>query len=121
MPHGRPEWHRHAFIGSSWYPRKRIPVNKLKAARRKARADQTNISAIEADMVDALRTLRNALDPEEDSPEDHAMCAAETFVAVALLALKKTPAAIIRNAAQVIEIRAHMDGIPVINSNEENL
>lgn len=94
-------------------------MNKLKAARRKALAEQCDVSAIEADMVDALRTLRDALDPEEGSPEDHAMCAAETFVAVALHALRATPPAVVRNAARVIEIRARLDGTPVINATRE--
>lgn len=91
-------------------------MNKLKAARRKALAEQTNVSAIEQELVDALRTLRQALDLEDDTPEDHAMCAVETFAAIAIHAMKATPPAVIRNAARVIEIRARMDGTPFLTT-----
>lgn len=94
-------------------------MNKTQIARRKELADLTNVSAIEHDMVAALRTLRQATDPTEGSPEDYAMAAMESFVAISLHVMQRCPPHLIRNAAQVIEIRAHLDGVPVFKTQGE--
>lgn len=94
-------------------------MNKAKYARRRAVAEQCNVSAIESDLVDALRTVREALNAAEDSTEDYAMAAIETFAAVALHVLERCPPSLIRNAAQVVEIRARLDGIPVLTPTQE--
>lgn len=88
-------------------------MNKAKHARRKTVATLADVSAIESDMVSALRTVRDGLDPTEESREDHAIAAIETFVAIALHVMQRCPPTLIRHAAQVIEIRAHLDGVPV--------
>lgn len=95
-------------------------MNKAKHARRQAVAEVANVSAIEHDLVDALRTVRHGLNAAAGTPEDYALCAVETFAAVALHVLKRCPPQLIRHAAQVIEIRAHMDGTPVLSATQEN-
>jgi len=90
-------------------------MNKAKHARRQAVSEIANVSAIEHDLVDALRTVREGLAAEEGAAEDVALAAVETFAAVALHVLKRCPPELIRHAAQVIEIRARMDGIPVLS------
>jgi len=94
-------------------------MNKLQHARRKAVTEVANVSAIEHDVSEALRTVRQALGAADGTAEDHALCAVETFAAIAMHVLKRTPPQLIRHAAQVIEIRARMDGIPVLTVDHE--
>lgn len=94
-------------------------MNKAQHAHRKAVAETANVSAIEHDLVNAMRTVREGLAAAEGTPEDHAMASLETFAAIALHVLKRSPPALILNAALVIEIRAHLDGIPVLTVDHE--
>lgn len=74
---------------------------------------KTDIRELDADITDALLTLREALQPMEDSAEDTALCAVETFVAVALRVFSKTNPSKLRSESRNVEIQARMDGIPV--------
>lgn len=70
----------------------------------------TDVSGIEADLVAALRTIREALAPADGTPEDGALVHVETFCAVALRVMSTTTPTRIRDAARVEEIKARMDG-----------
>lgn len=94
-------------------------MNKAKHARRQAVSEIADVSAIETDLAEALRTVRDGLAAEEGTAEEHALVAVETFAAIALHVLKRCPPQLIRHAAQVIEIRARMDGIPVLTVDHE--
>ena len=81
----------------------------MKPAR--ARSD---VSSIEADLTAALRTVRDALKPEDGTAEDEAMCSIETFCAVALQVMRKTNPSKLRDEARTLEIRCRLDGVPVL-------
>lgn len=81
----------------------------MKPAR--ARAD---VSTIEADLTPALRRVRERLNPADGSPDDHDLCAIETFCAVALRVMRKVNPSKVRDEARTLEIQARMDGVPVL-------
>ena len=54
--------------------------------------------------------LRDAI-PEDLDP----MAGVETFIGVALYVMKRSPPALIRDAARTTEIRARLDGVPVLS------
>lgn len=74
----------------------------------------TDMAQVEADLAQHLRTVRQALNPQDGTPEDYALCAVETFAAVALRVMRKSNPSKVRDAAMVVEIKARMDGIEVI-------
>ena len=74
----------------------------------------TNTEEIEADLSHALRVLRDALDPQDGTDIDTALCEVETFCTIAIKVFRKTNSSKIRDCARVVEIKARMDGIPVI-------
>jgi len=78
------------------------------------------VQAVEDDLTAALKTIREALKPTDDTPEDHAMCAVETFAAIAIRVLKKTNPSKLRSEARTVEIRCRMDGIPVLGNVSED-
>ena len=94
-------------------------MNKRQHARRKALQEQCNVDAIAADMQAMVDTLHETFDFPEDSPEEVAMASVETFIAVALYVMKRTPPAVLRDAARTTEIRARLDGVPVLSIAED--
>lgn len=75
---------------------------------------RSDVDAIERDLTDALATLRDALAPADGTLEDDAMCAVETFCAVALRVMRKTNPSKLRDEARTVEIKARLDGKPVV-------
>ena len=75
---------------------------------------RTNTDEIELDLIEQLRIVRDAMDPQDDTREDWALCGIETFCAIALLVFAKTNPSKIRAAAVQVEIKARMDGKPVL-------
>lgn len=70
---------------------------------------------VEADLVAALRALRDEIGPiEDDTPLDHALAHIETFCAVALRVMRKTNPSKVRDCARTVEIQARMDGREVL-------
>ena len=77
----------------------------------RARAD---VESIDADLTAALQTLRRALDPAPDSDIEAALNSVETFAVVALRVMARSNPSKIRDAARIVEIKARLDGIPVL-------
>lgn len=78
---------------------------------------RSNVDEIDADLTIALQTIREALGPIEDGSDiDTAMCSVETFAAVALRVMRHSNPSKVRDAARIVEIKARLDGIPVIES-----
>ncbi len=75
---------------------------------------RTDMDETEREMTAALRILREALKPADDTDEDTALCEVECFVAVALRVMKKTNPSKVRDCARTVEIQARMDGKPVL-------
>ena len=75
---------------------------------------RTDMAEVDADLTAALRTIREALDPADGTPEDTALCAVETFAAVALRVMRRANPSIVRDCARTVEIKARLDGVPVI-------
>lgn len=80
---------------------------------RSARA-ASDVASIDADLVQAFAVLREKFAFPDGSSEDTALASIETFCAVALKVMRKTNPSKIRDAARTIEIKAHLDGVPVI-------
>lgn len=74
----------------------------------------TDMDEIERGMTAHLETLREALQPEDDTPVDEALSTLETFVALSLRVMRKTNPSKIRSEARTLEIKARMDGVPVL-------
>ena len=74
----------------------------------------SDVDAIDADLVDAFKTLRDRLYFPDDSPQDTALATVETFCAVALKVMRKTNPSKIRDCARIVEIKARLDGVPVL-------
>lgn len=77
----------------------------------RARTDMDENAAI---LAQHLKIIREALKPVDDSAEDYALCAVETFCAIALRVLAKTNPSRIRSEAMTFEIKARMDGTPIV-------
>ena len=93
-------------------------MNKRQHARRKALQEQCDVGAIAADMQAMVDTLHETFEFPVDSPEEVAMAGVETFIVIALYVMKRTPPAVIRDAARTTEIRARLDGVPVLSIDE---
>jgi hypothetical protein len=75
---------------------------------------RTDMDEVARELAEHLATVRKALDPEDGSPEDTAMCSIETFAAVAMRVLKKSNPSKVRSEARTVEIYARLEGIPVV-------
>lgn len=75
---------------------------------------RSDVDQIDVDLTMALQTLREALQPVDGTPEDHALCAVETFCAIALRVFRKTNPSKLRSEAMTVEIGARMSGKPVL-------
>jgi hypothetical protein len=75
---------------------------------------RSDVDAIDVDLTLALQTVREALKPVDGTPEDHALCAIETFCAVSLRVMRKTNPSKLRSEARTVEIGARLAGLPVL-------
>lgn len=78
------------------------------------RAHRSDVAELDADITAELKVLRDALEPVDGSAIDTALCSVETFVAVALRVFAKTNPSKLRSETRTVEIKARMDGIPVV-------
>ena len=78
----------------------------------------TDIRQVESDITDCLRVIRECMNPVDDTSEDYAICAVECFVDIALRVMKVTNPSKIRSVAMTVEIKARMDGKPVVRGVE---
>lgn len=74
----------------------------------------TDMTEVDADVTAAFKTLRERLYFPDGSEQDHALCALETFAAIALKVMAKTNPSKVRDCARTIEIKARLDGIPIV-------
>jgi len=79
---------------------------------------KTDMGEVAAELGQHLELIRNRVKPADDTPEDYAMCALETFCAIALRVLKKSNPSKVRDAARTVEIKARLDGTPVVRGLE---
>lgn len=79
---------------------------------------QSDLSKVDEILTDAFRTLRGGIDLEDGSEEDLALCVLESFYYVTLKTLEKCPPKFIRSAVMNLEIKARLDGLPVIEVGE---
>lgn len=78
---------------------------------------RTDMDETARDLAQHLQTVRKYLEAyglEDGTKIDEALCSVETFCAVALRVMKKTNPSKIRSEARTVEIKALMDGTPVI-------
>ena len=78
------------------------------------REHRSDVREIDADITEAITIIREAIQPMEGSVEDNALCAVETFIVVALRVFAKTNPSKLRSEALTVEIKARLDGIPVV-------
>ena len=74
----------------------------------------TNMDDTTEAMRKALHVILSALDPADGTPEDDAIYSLASFVDVALRVMRKTNPSKVRDCARTVEIKARMDGLPVI-------
>jgi hypothetical protein len=74
----------------------------------------TDMDETARELAEHLATLRRVLAPDDDGPVDTALCSVETFCAVALRVMRKTNPSKIRSEARTVEIKARLDGTPVL-------
>lgn len=75
---------------------------------------RTDLDETEADLDAALQRVRAALDPVDGSADDTALNEIETFCAVAIRVMRKSNPSKVRDAARIVEIKARLDGVPVV-------
>lgn len=78
------------------------------------REHRSDVAQLDADITAELKVLRDALDPVDGSEIDTALCSIETFVVVALRVFAKTNPSKLRSESRTVELKARMDGIPVV-------
>ena len=72
----------------------------------------SDMGSIERDITSDLKILTENIMPTIESMD--AMCAIETFIAVALRVMTKTNPSKIKDAARTEEIKARIDGRPIV-------
>lgn len=75
---------------------------------------RTDIAEVDADITACFKTLREKLYFPEGSEQELALCALETFAAIALRIMAKTNPSKVRSEAMSVEIQARLDGVPVV-------
>lgn len=77
---------------------------------------RSQVDEIDADITAAVQVLRDALAPRivDGNDIDTALCGFETFAVIALRVMRNSNPSKIREAAQFVEIKARMDGVPVV-------
>jgi hypothetical protein len=74
----------------------------------------TDMAEVDRDITAAVKTLRERLYFPDGSEQELALCAIETFIAIALKVMVKTNPSKVRDCARTIEIKARMDGVPIM-------
>ena len=74
----------------------------------------TNMDSTAASLRDALHVILAALEPVDGTPEDDAIYTLVAFVDVAMRVMRKTNPSKVRDCARTVEIKARMDGLPVV-------
>ena len=74
----------------------------------------TDLDEVDRELAAHLKLLRDTLKPEDDTDLDTALCSVETFCDVALRVMAKTNPSKVRDCARTVEIKARMDGTPVV-------
>lgn len=77
------------------------------------------VAVMEGQLIDAFKVIRAGLAAPDDSREDIALATLETFVILALRVMKKTNPSKIVSEFRTVEIKARMDGIPVLTTEGE--
>lgn len=77
---------------------------------------RTDVEAMDTDITAAFKVVRQALAAADGSREDIALASLETFVVIALRVMRKTNPSKIRSEAMTVEIKARIDGIPVMST-----
>lgn len=75
---------------------------------------RSDVDQIDADLTAALRTLRAKLYLPDGSEQEMALCAIETFCAVALQVMRKTNPSKLRSEARTLEIKCRLNGVPIV-------
>ena len=75
---------------------------------------RTDMDQVARELAAHPQVLRDALDPVDGSEVDTALCSVDTFCGVAIGVMKKTNPFKIRSVAMTFEIKARMDGVPVV-------
>lgn len=78
------------------------------------RERRSDVTEIDAEITEAVRVLREALKPDDGTEVDTALCSVETFIVIALRVFAKTNPSKLRSETRTVEIKARLDGIPVI-------
>ena len=86
----------------------------MKMRAHPGREHRSDVTEIDADVTEAISVLREALEPKEGSVEDTALCSVETFIVVALRVFAKTNPSKLRSEVRTVELKARLDGIPVV-------
>lgn len=77
------------------------------------------VAVMERQLIDAFKVIRRGLEAADDTPEDLALATLETFTTLALRVMKKTNPSKIVSEFRTVEIKARMDGIPVLTTEGE--
>ena len=75
-----------------------------------------HVAVMEAELIRAFKVIRAGLDAADDTPEDIALATLETFTILALRVMKKTNPSRIVSEFRTVEIKARLDGIPVLTT-----
>ena len=74
----------------------------------------TDMDATADAMRKSLHVIMAALDPVDGTPEDDEIYSLVSFVDVAVRVMRKSNPSKIRDCARTVEIKARLDGLPVI-------
>ena len=86
------------------------PYCSASAAHDMTRA-RSDMRQVDSDITDCLRVIRDCMKPVDDTREDHALCALECFVDVALRVMAKTNPSKIRSVAVTVEGKPVVKGL----------
>lgn len=78
-----------------------------------------HVAVMEPQLIAAFKVIRAGLKAKDDSPEDLALATLETFTILALRVMKKTNPSKIVSEFRTVEIKARMDGVPVLTTEGE--
>lgn len=77
------------------------------------------VAVMESQLVGAFKVIRAGLVAPDGTPEDIALATLETFTILALRVMKKTNPSKIVSEFRTVEIKARLDGIPVLTPEGE--
>lgn len=81
----------------------------------------TDVDAMDHDITEAIKFIRASMSPEDGTVADVHLASIETFAVIALRVFRKTNPSKIRSEARTVEIKARMDGIPVMTTEGEHV